>query len=227
MAAVTPVTLLGTAAPARAAVTALTAPARATIGAGTVTVAVTIGVDAGADGRHRASVWYRYPGDPAATRVARLSTRRAGPVVVRARLDATRVAFGPNRLAVTDDSLDTAGAGATDAPAVTVDTRRRSRVAITRAEPVRDGIVVLTVRVTHYAPLKGRYVASRLSPVRLQEKVSGAWVTRATGTTSAAGVATATLTAPSGPHTYRAVRPNGATVWSATSPPVNTSPDQD
>jgi hypothetical protein len=106
-----------------------------------------------------------------------------------------------------------AGSGGSDA--VTIAVRRQSRVSMTAA--VRDGRVRIAARATHWSPDEGRQIASRQSPVQVQELQAGGWVTVETATTSADGLASAVVTAGPGENVYRVIRPSGATVSAATS----------
>jgi hypothetical protein len=106
---------------------------------------------------------------------------------------------------------------------ILIDLRRLSRVSLTHAEFRSDGRVALAVRVLHFDPKLARFAPSRLSPVRLQEKLNGTWTTIATVTTGASGLAGALVPAGPGAHLYRAVRPSGATVLAAKSPIIRTT----
>ncbi len=78
------------------------------------------------------------------------------------------------------------------------------------------------MKVSHYDPKIGKFAPSRLSPVRLQEKIGSTWVALTQVTTDISGLATTVVTAGPGEHRYRAVRPNGVTVRAATSKVVRT-----
>jgi len=200
---------------ARADVGAVSLPASLTIAEPTVRFSGTVRVGSTTTGLRSASIWFRYPDATEATRIGTATSRRPGFLVVTASLDATRVVPGLNRVQVKDDADG-------DSRTITLDLRRRSRVTITHAEFRSSGRVALEVKVWHYDPKLGRFAPSKLSPVRLQEKVAGSWVPIAQVTTDATGLARALLQAGPGLHDYRAIRPNGATVLTATSKTIRT-----
>jgi hypothetical protein len=200
---------------ARADVGAVSLPQTLPIAERTLSFSGTVRVGATTTGLRSASLWFKYPDTAAAVRIGTATSRRPGFLVVTASLDATRITPGLNQVQVKDDADD-------DTRTITLDLRRRSRVKITEAAVRTDGRVALAVQVSHYDPKLGRFAASRLSPVRLQERIDGAWVTVGQITTDRAGLAETLLLAGPGRHDYRAVRPNGATVLTATSKSVRT-----
>jgi hypothetical protein len=203
----------GLATSAQADVASVSLPTTAAISARTLTFSGTVRVGSTTTGLRSASLWFRYPDTHSAIRVGTATSRRPGFMVVTASLDTTRIAPGLNKLRVQDDADG-------DTRTITLDLRRLSRVTITRAEPRTDGQVALAIKVSHYDPTLGRFAPSRLSPVRLQEKVNDTWVPVGQATTDRAGLAKILVDAGSGPHEYRAVRPDGATVLAATSKTV-------
>jgi hypothetical protein len=205
----------GLAAPARADVLAVSLPTAVTISARSVSFSGTVQVSSSTAGRRSASLWFRYPNASAPTRVGSATSRRPGFLAVTGTLDASRITPGINRLLVKDDAD---GASRT----ILLDLRRISRVSLGLTEFRSADRVVLSVGVTHYDPKLGRFIASRKSPVRFQEKVAGAWVTVDETVTNASGRAVVLVPAAAGVHRYRAVRPNGATVLSATSTSIRT-----
>jgi hypothetical protein len=208
-----PAVLTGTASPASADVEAVSLPTAVTIEAGTLTFTGTVRVDASVTGLRSASLWFRYPDSRTRVLVGAASSREPGVLTVTGRLETQRISPGLNRLQVLDD-VDGRGRS------ILIDLRRRSRVAITRTDVLPDGRVSLAVRVRHYDTQTGKFAASRLSPVQVQERVAGKWVTLATVTSDRAGLGHTVLTATQGTHRYRAVRPAGVTVTSATSKSV-------
>lgn len=188
-------------------------PAVIGVAARTVTFPASVEVGASVTGLRSASLWYTYPDARARTLVGTATSRTSGSLTVVGRLDARRIAPGRIRVLVLDDVEG-------DARTIELELRRRSRVAVTRAELRADGRAELDVLVRHYDHRTGGYVPSRLSPVRLQEQVGGRWVTVATVTTDRTGTAAALVPAGPGAHRYRAVRPDGRTVLAATSRPV-------
>jgi hypothetical protein len=211
-----PAVVSGLAAPARADVVGVSLPAAVTISNRTVNFTGTVRLGSTATGLRSASLWFRYPKTLAPTRVGTATSRRPGFLVVTASLDAARITPGPNQVLVKDDAD-----GGTRT--ITLDLRRLSRVTITHAEFRSDGRVALAVKLSHYEPKLGRYAPSKFSPVRLQEKIGNTWVPVGQVTTDASGLAGTLLKAGTGLHYYRAVRPNGATVLSATSKTIRTS----
>jgi hypothetical protein len=205
----------GLAAPAKADVVTVSLPTAVTISARTVSFSGTVQVDSSTAGRRSASVWFRYPNASAAVRVGSATSRRPGFLAVTVTMDASRIKPGVNRLLVKDDAD---GAART----IMLDLRRLSRVSVALTEFRAAERVVLAVEVVHYDPKVGRFIPSRKSPVRFQEKVSGAWVTVDETVTNAAGRAVVLIPAGPGVHRYRAVRPNGATVLAATSKSIRT-----
>ena len=201
--------------PARADVGAVSLPTSLTIADRTLSFSGTVRVGSTTTGLRSASLWFTYPDAAVATRIGTATSRRPGFLVVTACLDAARITPGLNRVQVKDDADG-------DTRTIMLDLRRRSRVTITHAEFGSDGRVALAIKVSHYDPKRGRFVASKLSPVRLQEKVSGSWVPVAQVTTDATGLAGALLKAGPGRHDYRAIRPDGATVLAATSKTIRT-----
>jgi hypothetical protein len=202
---------VGSARPAAAAVERVSAPARVVVDSPTETIPVSVRTSAAVDGTHGASVWIGYPGADSMS-VGGYGVAKGQAVTVRTELDTRRITrWGALDLIASDDADG-------DTRALTVDVRRRSNVAITHHE-VSGGKVALAVRVRHYQPGRG-YISSQRSPVRLQESVAGRWVTRATVTTTVDGLAGARLPLAPGVHRFRAVRPDGASVWSATSQTV-------
>jgi hypothetical protein len=210
-----PAAATGLAAPARADVVAVSLPAAVTISARTLSFSGTVRVGSSTAGLRSASLWFRYPNTPAPTRVGTATSRRAGFLAVTASLDARLITPGVNRVLVKDDAD---GGSRT----IMLDLRRLSRVTITHAEFRSSTRVALAVRVTHFDPKLGRFAPSRLSPVRLQEKVGNRWVQVAKVTTDASGLAGALVPAGPGTHDYRALRPDGATVLAATSRTIRT-----
>jgi len=198
------------AAPARAEVVAVSLPTSAAISSKTLTLTGTVRVAVSGAGLRSAGLWFQYPGAALPTLVGSASSRRPGFLSITARLDTTRIVPGRNRLQV----IDAADGGSR---IITLDLRRQSRVAITHAEPRSRARIALAVRVMHYNPKTSAFIASRLSPVRIQEKVGTSWVTLITVTTDKLGLAGAEVPAGPGAHVYRAVRPDGATVLAATS----------
>ena len=197
------------AAPAGAQVVAVSLPTAVTISSKTLTLAGTVRVSTAGTGVRSAGLWFRYPNTTSATLVGHATSSRPGFLAITGRLDATRIVPGQNRLLVVD--------GADGGRRIIVlDLRRQSRVAITHAE-YRRGRVALAVRLTHYEPKSGVFIASRLSPVRVQERIDGNWITLISVTTDRLGLAGAVVPAGPGVHLYRAVRPDGATVRTATS----------
>jgi hypothetical protein len=197
------------AAPARAQVVAVSLPTAVTISSKTLILTGTVRVSTSGTGVRSARLWFRYPNTGSATLVGSAVSGRPGYLAISARLDATRIVPGQNRLLV----VDGADGGSRT---VALDLRRQSRVAITHAE-YRRGWAALAIRLIHYEPKSGAFIASRLSPIRVQEKVDGAWVTLISVTTDRLGLAGAVVPASPGVHLYRAVRPDGATVRTATS----------
>jgi hypothetical protein len=204
-------------APARADVVAVSLPTQVVISERLVKFSGTVKLGSTTTGLRSASLWFRYPNATSATRVGTATSRRPGFLVVTAGLDASRITPGLNQVEVKDDADG-------DSRSITLDLRRQSRVKITRAEVRSDGRVALAVKVAHYDPRLGRFAPSRLSPVRLQEKIGADWVPVGRVTTDATGRATTLVTLGSGAHVYRAVRPDGATVRAATSRTVTAAP---
>jgi hypothetical protein len=198
------------AAPAHADVVAVTLPTDAAISATALRLAGTVRVDSAGNGLKSASLWFRYPDTGVLSRVGRATSRRPGFLAITATIDTTRIVAGANQLTVVDDTDG-------DSRTINLDLRRVSRVSITHAEFRAHGRIALAVRATHYDPRSNHFVGSKLSPVRLQEKLSGTWTTIASATTDSSGLAGALVPAASGVHYYRVVRPDGATVLGATS----------
>ena len=203
--------------PARADIVAVALPTTLTISSRMLTLTGTLRLSSAGTGLRSAALWFSYPGDPAATRVGSASSRRPGFLAISARIDASRIVPGNNRLEVVDVASG-------QRRAITLDLRRQSRIAITHAEFRPHGQVALAVRVTHFDPKLNAFAASRLSPVRLQENLNGVWVTLAEVRSDALGLAGAVLPAGPGQHSYRAIRPEGATVRTATSATFQTGP---
>jgi hypothetical protein len=198
------------AAPAQAEVVAVALPSTATITSKTLTLTGAVRVGRSDSGVRSAAAWFVYPGAALPTLVGTTSSRRPGFLAITVRIDATRVVAGPNQLQIID-------AADGDSRIVPLDLLRQSRVAITHAEPRSHGRMALAVRVTHYNPKTDKFIASRRSPIRLQERVNGSWVTLITVTSDKLGLAGAAVPAGPGVHLYRAVRPDGETVRTATS----------
>jgi hypothetical protein len=211
-----PAVVTGLSAPARADVVAVSLPTAVAISGRTLSFSGTVRLGSTTTGLRSASLWFRYPGADSSTRVGTATSRRPGFLVVTASLDAARITPGLNQVQVKDDADG-------DSRTIILDLRRRSRVMITQAEVRADARIALAIRVEHYDPKLGRFVPSRLSPVRLQEKVGSTWAPVGQVTTDQAGLAAVRITAGPGPHDYRAVRPNGATVLAATSKTVRSS----
>lgn len=208
---IVPLVIIGLASPALADVRVVSLPTAVAVDSTFVHFTGTVQVSASATGLRSASLWFRYPdGTAARTLVGSATSRKRDVLTVTGRLDARRITPGLNQVRVLDD-VD--GDGQT----IVLDLRRRSRLAITRADFLANGQVVLSVQTRHYDPKTGRYVASRFSPVRLQEKVGKRWVAVGSLTTDRAGAGVALVSAGPGPHVYRARRPDGATVMAATS----------
>jgi hypothetical protein len=205
-----PVVVTGLPMSARADVVAVSLPTTVSIADQTLTFSGTVRVGSSTSGLRSASLWFRYPDMFAATRVGTATSRRQGFLILTASLDATRIVPGMNQFQVRDDTNG-------DIRTVALDLRRRSRVMLTQGELRADGHVELAVKVSHYDPKLGSFAPSRLSPVRLQEKIGDAWVPRTQVTTGGSGLARVLVTAEPGVHVYRAVRPDGATVLAATS----------
>jgi hypothetical protein len=202
---------------AQADVVAVSLPPVASISAPVLTLSGTVRLTSAGSAQRSATLWIRYPDATTSTKVGAVTSRRPGFLAITARIDATRIVPGPNQLQLIDPSD---GSSRT----ITVDLRRETRIAITHAEFRTRGRVAVAVRVQHFDPRRNAFVASRLSPVHLQEKVDGDWVTRAELTTDASGLAGAMVPATTaGNHYFRAIRPDGATVWTATSLTVATS----
>jgi hypothetical protein len=210
-----PAVVTGLSGPARADVAAVALPTVVTISERTLSFSGTVQIGSSTTGLRSASIWFQYPDRATATRVGTATSRRPGFLVVTASLDATRITPGRNWIQVRDDTD-----GGTRA--IALDLRRRSRVAITHAEYRSDGRVALAVKVSHYDPKLGRFMPSKRSPVRLQERVGDAWVPLGQITTNAAGLAGSLVPAGAGLHDYRAVRPDGVTVRAATSKTIRT-----
>jgi hypothetical protein len=210
-----PAVVTGLSSSARADVGAVSLPSSVTISQRTVSFSGTVQIASTSTGLRSASLWFRYPGLASASRIGTAISRRPGFLVVTASLDATRVTPGLNQLEVRDDADG-------DTRTILFDLRRQSRVMITHAEYRSDGRVALAVKVWHYDPKAGRFAPSKLSPVRLQERVDDRWVSVGQVTTGADGLAGALVPAGPGRHDYRAVRPDGATVRTATSKTIRT-----
>ena len=207
--------LLAVAAPAEAGVVAVSLPTAAGISGPTLTFSGTVRLRVATAGPRTASLWFQYSDAVGLTQVGTARSRQPGFLVVTATLDTRRIEPGINRVLVRDDAD-----GATRA--IALDLRRVSRVAITHAEYRSDGTVALAVRLRHYDARLGRFAPSRLSPVRLEEKVFGVWTPIGDVTTNASGLAGTVVSAGPGEHSYRAVRPIGATVLAATSKTIRT-----
>jgi hypothetical protein len=205
----------GLAGPARADIVAVSVPTAVSISGPAVSFSGTVRVGSAEAGLRSASLWFQYPNTPAAVEVGTATSRRPGFLAFTANLDATRIIPGLNQIQVQDDADG-------DTRTMVLDLRRVSRVSITHAEFRTDGTVALAVRVRHYDAARGRLIPSRLSPVLLQEKVLGAWVPVSRVITDRSGLAGAVVAAGPGQHYYRAVRPNGATVLTATSKTIRT-----
>jgi hypothetical protein len=206
----------GLAGSARADVIAVSLPPVASISSPTLALSGTVRLSSDGTGRRSAALWIRYPDATAATKVGSVTSRRPGFLAITARIDARRIVPGPNQLQLID-------AADGSSRTITVDLRRETRIAITHAEFRTRERVAVAVRVQHFDPKQNAFIASRLSPVHVQEKVDGGWVTRAELTTDASGLAGVVLpAATAGNHYYRAIRPDGATVWTATSLTVAT-----
>jgi len=203
-------TAIGLAPSAQATVVTVSLPAAATISARTVFLSGTVQVGDDGTGLRSATLWFSYPGDAAPTQVGQAASRRTSLLKITARLDATRIKPGVNQVLVRDEADGTS-------QTVAVDLRRKSQLAITHAEFRPHAKMALAVRVLHYDPTRDTFVASRLSPVRLQESIGGTWSTLATVTSDAQGLAGAVIRAGRGAHYYRALRPDGATVMAAVS----------
>jgi hypothetical protein len=136
-----------------------------------------------------------------------------GPVVtVTARLDARFVPLGRSVLRLTDEA-NPLGA---PAQAVTLDARRPSRFGQGTFLDMGSGDLWLSATLYAYTPAVGGLTPQRYSPVRVQELVGGRWLTRATLTTTARGVASGIVHLGGGVHVFRVARPAGSTVWSTT-----------
>jgi hypothetical protein len=204
---------------------AVTLPARVVVSGRTLKLSGSVAAPAKGSASAAAvralSLWFTYPGSKTPVKIGGVSADSKGMLTVTAQLNAARIAMGLNTIQIREGA--SSSASATGAAVATVDVRRRSRVKIVNAvfKPTTAGFAAaVAVQVSHFDPKTVTYLGSRLSPIRLQELVGGTWVTRASATTNATGLATATFAATAGKHTYRAVRPNGATVWSATSPEI-------
>ena len=171
---------------------------------------VATGTTADVSGQHGASLWLYYPG--AAVPVLAGSGVSTGyQVVIRARLDTTRVPKGGLVDAAIVDDADGSSR------AVSVRVLRRSRLMVTHAEFTPSGRVMVSVRATHWSP--AGYTGSNLSPVLIQEWDGVKWLPRVTVVTSREGLAGATVTV-HGRGLFRALRQPGATVTGATARPV-------
>jgi len=210
-----PAVVAGLSTSARADVGTVSLPTAVTISEPTVSFSGTVRVGATTTGLRSASLWFRYPNTASAIRIGTATSRRPGYLVVTVSLDATRIIPGLNKFQVKDDADG-------DTRTITLDLRRKSRVTITHAEFRSDGRVALAVKVSHYDPRMGNFAPSKLSPVRLQEKIGETWVPVGQITTNASGLAGVLLKAGPGLHDYRAIRPNGATVLTATSKTIRT-----
>ena len=205
------VAVIGAAGPSHGAV-AVTAPVRVVVDSPTEPFTAVVATTAGAGRVHAASVWVGYPGDAALT-LAGSATSVTSAVPVRGQLDTRRITSWGAMTAVAVDDADGRSR------AVGLNVRRRSVARLTHAE-VDGGRVRLGARVTHYDPVAGRYVSSKLSPVRFQEQAGAGWVTVATGQTTGDGLTGAVLAAAPGVHRFRVARPDGATVWGSVSATV-------
>jgi hypothetical protein len=195
---------------ARADVVAVSLPTAVPIAERTLTFNGTVRLGSTTTGLRTATLWFRYPNALEDTQIGTATSRRPGFLVVTANLDSTRIIPGLNRVWVRDEADG-------DTRTVLLDLRRRSRVTITHAERRSAGRIWLAVKVSHYDPKLGRFAPSRLSPVKLQERVGGTWVTAGQVTTGTSGLAATLVPAGPGKHEYRAVRPDGASVLTATS----------
>lgn len=159
---------------------------------------------------HYASTWIQYPGGRQLFSGEGRSRAATVPVLGEVQSD-----FMNNVWGLTDGvAVDDVDGRST---AVVFDVRRRTKVGLT-ASVLGGSTVLLGARVTHYDAVTGRYINSRLSPVRLQELIGGKWVTVKNVKTDTAGRASGLVVpATAGSHRFRALRPNGATVWSAAS----------
>lgn len=214
--ALVPFVVDGFSAPARADVVAFSMPTAVAISDQTLTFSGTVRLGRHATGVRSASLWFRYPNTLSATRIGTAASHRRGVLLVSGNLDTTRIIPGLNQIRVEDDRDG-------DSRTITLDLRRLSRVKVTNVEFRSDGRVSLAVKLSHYDPKLGRFAPSKLSPVRLQEKVNGTWVTVGQVTTGSSGRARVLVNAAPGLHSYRAVRPHGATVLAATSKTVITA----
>jgi hypothetical protein len=210
-----PAVVTGLSTAARAAVVTVSLPTTVSISDRTLTFSGTVRVRSTTTGLRSASLWFHYPDALSQTRIGTATSRRPGFLVVTASLDATRIVPGLNTIQVQDDADG-------NIRTLALDLRRRSRVTLAQGASRTAGQVALVVKVAHYDPKLGRFAPSRLSPVRLQEKVGAVWVPLAQVTTSRSGVATVLIKAKAGEHRYRAVRPDGATVLAATSKTLRT-----
>ncbi|HST85125.1 MAG TPA: hypothetical protein VLL08_25525 [Kineosporiaceae bacterium] len=210
-----PAVVTGLSATARAAVVAVSLPTTVSISDRTLTFSGTVRVRSTTTGLRSASLWFHYPDALSQTRIGTATSRRPGFLVVTASLDAARIVPGLNTIQVQDDADG-------NIRTLALDLRRRSRVTLAQAAPRTDGQVALVVKVSHYDPKLGRFAPSRLSPVRLQEKVGDVWVPLAQVTTRRSGLADVLIKAARGAHEYRAIRPDGATVLAATSKTLRT-----
>lgn len=126
-----------------------------------------------------------------------------------AALDARYVPLGRSRLVVTDDVAPLTTTPAT----VTLTARRPSRFGRGVWTPTQygDGLTVYAPLYA-YTPAVGRWTPQQSSPVRVEERIAGRWVLRATATTNSRGIALVTVIIGGGPHTMRVRRLQGATV---------------
>lgn len=186
-------------------------PIKVTVNAPDVWYRTTLRTNTTLEGVHYASIWLMAP----ATGVMMISGqgRTESPdVKVAAQLYAVDVSPSWGLVdGVAVDDIDGRSR------AITLDVRRASKVGLKAVD--RGPLAVLNVTVRHYSGDEAaKWIPSQKSPVRVQERVQGEWVAVKSSVTDRDGKATVLVRKSPGRHIYRVIRPNGATVWGATSP---------
>lgn len=103
---------------------------------------------------------------------------------------------------------------------VLITARRASRVSAPMVIVVPLFGAKVSGIASHYDPRIDGYVGDSLSPVMVQERRAGKWITLRTATTSRAGGFTVSLPLVPGKHVLRLARPVGATVTGGVGVPI-------
>lgn len=199
------------AAPAQAAPVPVSQPVQVTISGPTATLRAVVQAPAKLLGSHCVAVSAPTP-QGGQVRVGAWCSGTA-TVVVTVTMAAARFKPGPSVWKVRD-------LGDGKLADLAVITRQQSRFTSANIVPTGMGAVWVDTHLSHYKASTGRHVSSQQSPVWLQIRQGGAWVTVMRMVTDSTGRVEGLAAAPAGLHTYRLVRPAGSTVTDAATRPV-------